>query len=256
MSDAIRYERTGPIARVTIDRPEKKNAFVATMREELAFALDRAAHDADVRVVVLGGAGGAFSAGGDLDYLAELASTGDVDGLRRLLEAGAHVVKTIRRMEKPVIAAVDGVAAGAGCSLACACDFVIASDRSRLALSFVKIGFVPDWGATFFLPRRIGAARTFRLSSTGEALDAATALDWGLVDRVVPADRFEYEVGLEAERLAGFSATSLSFQKYLIGSEEIPALEDALAREAEAQMACFETEDFRRVMAERKAPRG
>ena len=246
----IVYERDGAVARITIDRPEKKNAFVGTMREELAFALDRATNDPEARAVVLAGSGGDFSAGGDLDYLASLAAAQDLDGLSKLLEAGSTIVRTIRKMEKPVIAAVDGVAAGAGCSLAAACDVVIASDRARFRPLLREDRLRPRLGRHFFLPRRIGHARAFRMASSAEPIDAATALAWGLADRVVPADRFAEVLRAEATRLAATAPTSLGFAKYLIGSEEIPALEDALARETEAQLACFETDDFRKAVGQ------
>jgi 2-(1,2-epoxy-1,2-dihydrophenyl)acetyl-CoA isomerase len=252
MSGRIGYEKRGNVAWIRIDRPEAKNAFIGTMREELAFSLDRAHNDPSVRAAVLAGGGGVFTTGGDLDYLSGLAEREDFEGLRKLLDGGAQIVRTIRKIEKPVIAAVDGLASGAGCSLAAACDLLFASQRATFSLSFVRIGFVPDWGGTFFLPRRMGAARTFRMGSTGETIDASTALAWGLADRLFPVEGFEEAVEREAERFAALSATSLSFQKYLIGSEEIPALEDALARENEAQLACFETEEFRRAMAERR----
>ena len=252
-SDAILYEAIGRVVRITLNRPERRNAFSGTMREELAFALDRAANDPDCRVVVLTGAGAGFCAGGDLDALSKLSEKGDSDGLRRLLEAGGQVVRAIRKMEKPVVAAVDGAAAGAGCSLAAACDVVLASERAVFSLAFVKIGFVPDWGGTFFLPRRIGAARSYRMSSSGEPVDAATAATWGLADRVLPHEGFADSVLAEADRLAAGAPTSLSFQKYLLFHEEIPALDDALAREQEAQLACFETDEFREAMARRAA---
>ena len=118
MSGRILYERRGRSARITIDRPEKKNALAGAMREELAFAFDRAQNDPDAQVVVLAGAGGAFCAGGDLEALGALAEAGDANGARTLLEAGGRVVRAIRKIEKPVIAAVAGAAAGAGCSLA------------------------------------------------------------------------------------------------------------------------------------------
>jgi len=252
LSGQIRYDPQGQLARITIDRVEKKNAFAGTMREELAFAIDRAQNDPEVRVVVLAGAGKTFCAGGDLDSLASLSQAEDLEGARKLLESGGRVVRAIRKLEKPVIAAVEGFAAGAGCSLAAACDVVIAAESARFALSFVKIGLVPDWGGTFFLPRRIGAARTFHMSSSGEPIEARTARDWGLVDELVGDAEIEKAVTERAERLASWSPTSLSFQKYLIGSGEIPELEDALAREIEAQLACFETDEFRQAMARRR----
>src|SRR5947209_11769917 len=182
----IRTETANHITTITLDRPEKLNAFSGTMREDLLAALRTAADDRDCRVVIITGAGRAFCAGGDVEYMSGLQKKGDVESFRKLLNAGRDVVTQIAEMPKPVIASVNGIAAGAGCNLALACDYRIASDTAKLGETFVKIGVHPDWGGTWFLPRLVGASRAFELLTTGRMVDAAEALAIGMVDRVVP----------------------------------------------------------------------
>jgi len=134
------------ITTITLNRPEKLNAFAGTMREELIAALHAAAADSTCRVVVITGAGRGFCAGGDVEYMSGLQKNGEVAAFRKLLDAGREVVMSIAAMEKPVIASVNGVAAGAGCNLALACDYRIAADAAKFSESFVKIGMHPDWG--------------------------------------------------------------------------------------------------------------
>src|SRR3954452_7845743 len=182
----IRSETTAYITTITLDRPEKLNAFAGTRREELLAALRIAAEDEGCRVVIITGAGRAFCAGGDVEYMAGLQKKGDVDSFHKLLDGGRDIVTTIASMPKPVIASVNGVAAGAGCNLALACDYRIASDTAKLGETFVKIGIHPDWGGTWFLPRLVGPSRALELLTTGRMVDAAEALAIGMVDRVVP----------------------------------------------------------------------
>jgi len=182
----IRTQTQNHITTITLDRPEKLNAFSGTMREDLLAALRAAADDGDCRVVVVTGAGRAFCAGGDVEYMSGLQKNRDVDAFRKLLDAGRDVVTTIAEMPKPVVASVNGIAAGAGCNLALACDYRIASDTAKLGETFVKIGIHPDWGGTWFLPRLVGPSRAMELLTTGRMVDAAEALAIGMVDRVVP----------------------------------------------------------------------
>src|SRR5258708_8538041 len=145
----IRTETDNHVTTIPLDRPEKLNAFSGTMREELLAALRAAAGDPACRVVVITGAGRAFCAGGDVEYMSGLQKDGNVEAFRKLLDAGRDVVTTIVDMPKPVIASVNGVAAGAGCNLALACDYRIASDTAKLGETFVRIGIHPDWGGTW-----------------------------------------------------------------------------------------------------------
>src|SRR5438552_43895 len=169
------------ITTITLNRPEKLNAFAGTMREELLEAL----RAADGRVVVITGAGRAFCAGGDVELMAGLQREKNVAAFRKLLDAGGDVVMQIAAMPQPVIAAINGIAAGAGCNLALACDYRIASDQAKLGETFVRIGLHPDWGGTWLLPRLVGRSRAFELLASGRMIDAQEALAIGMVDRVV-----------------------------------------------------------------------
>ncbi|HUJ12325.1 MAG TPA: enoyl-CoA hydratase/isomerase family protein [Thermoanaerobaculia bacterium] len=184
------------ITTITLDRPEKLNAFAGTMREDLLAALRKAADDETCHVVVVTGAGRAFCAGGDVAFMHELQSRGDVEGFRRLLDAGAAVVTQIVEMPKPVIASINGVAAGAGCNLALACDYRIASSEAKLGETFVRIGLHPDWGGTWLLPRIVGRSRALELVMTGRMIDASEALAIGMIDRLAT------DLAAETRRLA------------------------------------------------------
>jgi len=190
------------VTTITLNRPEKLNAFSGTMREDLLQALETAEKDGACRVVVITGAGRAFCAGGDVEFMHGLRERNDVVGLSKLLDAGAAIIKRIATMSKPVIAAINGVAAGAGCNLALACDYRLASDSAKMAESFIRIGLHPDWGGTWFLPRLAGAGRAFELMMSGRAVDANEALAIGIVDRVVPAASFQAEVAALAKTFA------------------------------------------------------
>src|SRR5260370_583922 len=159
---------------ITLNRPDKLNAFGGTMREDLLAALRAAEADDASRVVVLTGAGRAFCAGGDVDFMSGLQKNDDVASFRTLLAAGKSIVNQIAEMSKPVIASVNGIAAGAGCNLALACDYRIASDAAKLGETFVRIGLHPDWGGTWLLPRLVGRSRAMELMMTGR-IDAVVA---------------------------------------------------------------------------------
>src|ERR1051326_1941458 len=177
----IRSCTSDKITTITLDRPEKLNAFSGTMREDLLAAL----RGAEGGVVVITGAGRAFCAGGDVEFMATLQETNDVERFRKLLDAGRDVVMQIATMPKPVIAAVNGVAAGAGCNLALACDYRIASEQAKFSESFVRIGLHPDWGGTWLLPRLIGPSRAVEMEGAGRFGGPDQTPADGLVDRVV-----------------------------------------------------------------------
>src|SRR5258708_29975431 len=158
------------ITTITLDRPDKLNAFAGTMREELLDALRMAESEKSCRVVVITGAGRAFCAGGDVDFMAGLQRNGNVDAFRKLLDAGREIVLQIANMPKPVIASINGVAAGAGCNLALACDYRLASSAAKLGETFVRIGLHPDWGGTWLLPRLVGYGRGLGRLPAGRAV--------------------------------------------------------------------------------------
>lgn len=228
---------------ITLNRPEKLNAFADRMRRELVDVVDRAAHDGDVRVLVISGAGRAFCAGADIAYLRELVATGNWDDARALVEAGNTLVSTIRALPKPVIAAVNGSAAGGGANLALACDLRVASDRASLGQTFNRIGLHPDWGGTYFLPRLVGPAKALEIILTGEMVDAQEALRIGLFNRVVPHDQLLEETRALARLLAAKPPVAVALAKRAVYEGSTAGLAQMLERELANQIRCFQTED-------------
>ena len=233
------------VTTITLARPEKLNAFSGTMREDLVAALREAAG----RVVVITGAGRAFCAGGDVEYMSGLQRDGDVQSFRRLLDAGRDIVTTIASLDKPVIACVNGVAAGAGCNLALACDYRIASDAAKFSQSFVKIGLHPDWGGTWSLPRLIGPGRAMEMLMTGRMVDANEALRIGLVDRVVPVAELEAETETLARAIAAGPPIAIAGIKRALRASEKNELRVQIELESEHQLAAFRSKDAAEGMA-------
>lgn len=244
------------IATITLNRPEKLNAFTGTMREDLLAALRECEDDADARVVVITGAGRAFCAGGDVEFMSGLQKSGDVDAFRELLDAGRDVILQIAAMSKPVIAAINGIAAGAGCNLALACDYRIASENAKLSESFVRIGLHPDWGGTWLLPRLVGRSRAMEILMTGRMVDAAEALAIGMVDRI--ASDLGASVDELARSLAAAPPIALAGIKRALLASESNDLRAQIDLESEHQLACFRSKDGAEGMAaffEKRAPR-
>ena len=244
------------VATITLNRPEKLNAFTGTMREDLLDALRACEDDAEVRVVVITGAGRAFCAGGDVEYMSGLQKSGDVDSFRTLLDAGRDVVLQIAMLSKPVIAAINGVAAGAGCNLALACDYRIASIAAKLSESCVRIGLHPDWGGTWLLPRLVGRSKAMEILMTGRMVDAAEALAIGRVDRVVSDLAAETETF--ARSLAAAPPIALAGIKRALLASESNDLRAQIDLESEHQLACFRSQDAAEGMAaffEKRTPR-
>jgi 2-(1,2-epoxy-1,2-dihydrophenyl)acetyl-CoA isomerase len=237
------------VATITLNRPEKLNALIGTMREDLLDALRACENDADVRVVVITGAGRAFCAGGDVEFMSGLQQSGDLAAFRALLDAGQEVILQIASMAKPVIASVNGVAAGAGCNLALACDYRIASDQARLSESFIRIGLHPDWGGTWLLPRLVGRSRALELCATGRAVDSAEALTIGMIDRVVPAADLAAETEKLARAFAAASPVALTGIKRALEASEKNDLRSQLELEADHQMECFQSDEARERIA-------
>jgi 2-(1,2-epoxy-1,2-dihydrophenyl)acetyl-CoA isomerase len=227
------------VATITLNRPDKLNAFTGTMREDLLEALRACERDESVRVVVITGAGRAFCAGGDVEYMHSLQQSDDVTSFEKLLDAGRDIVLQIASMPKPVIASVNGVAAGAGCNLALACDTRIASDAAKFSESFVRIGLHPDWGGTWLLPRLVGRGRALELLATGRMVDANEALAIGMVDRVVPAAELASETEKLARSIASASPIAIAGIKRALNANERNDLRTQLELEAEHQVACF-----------------
>ena len=231
--------REGAVLTITLNRPEVFNAFNRVLQLALRAALEDAA-DPSVRAVVITGAGRGFCAGQDLRELGELSgSIGDA------LEETYHPnVRLIRSLEKPVLAAINGPVAGAGLSLASACDVRVASDAASFVPGFAGIGLVPDAGGTWFLHRLLGFARAFEWMSSNRRLTADEALAWGLVSEVVPAASFEERVAAIAAEWATRPTRAVAMTKRLFESAHTATLEEQLALEAELQQGAMQTADF------------
>jgi 2-(1,2-epoxy-1,2-dihydrophenyl)acetyl-CoA isomerase len=236
-------ERSGNVATIRLNRPEKLNALNPEMGRALVQALLRASEDKEVRAVVVTGAGRAFCAGGDLNLLSDVRKRKATRELEALLVAGKEICMAIATMSKPVIAAVNGPAAGGGMNLALACDMRIASDQAKFAESFANIGLYPDFGGTYFLPRIVGLALAAELFYTAETLTAEDALRLGIVNRVFPAAQFDEEVLKIAESLAAAPPIALRDVKRTILADDRRTLEGKLDEEIRLQIHCFETED-------------
>ena len=244
--DNIKIGYEAGIATITLDRPEKLNAFAGHMRRDLAQALERTGSAQDVRVVIITGAGRGFCAGADVAYMAELMERQDVDEFTRLLGAGRRVLTAIRQMTKPVIASVNGPAYGAGFNLALCCDLRIASESASFSQSFVKVGLHPDWGGTYFLPRVVPTNLACEMFFLGDAITAERALQLGLVNRVVPDDVLAGETRKLAERLRDAPYRSIAAAKHAVYMSEESSLERMLQYETEAQLQCFQSEEARK----------
>jgi len=241
----ILSETRDAVTTITLNRPDKLNAFTGTMREDLVAALRSAAG----RVVVITGAGRAFCAGGDVEFMSSLQKNGDVAAFRKLLEAGREIVMQIATMPKPVIASVNGVAAGAGCNLALACDYRIASDSAKFAQSFVRIGLHPDWGGTWFLPRAVGRSAAFEMMATGRIVDAEEALHIGLADRVAPAASLGDETQKLARAIASGPPLAIAAIKRSLSVSERNDLKTQIDLETKNQLEAFKSNDFAEGMA-------
>ncbi|MGH9703429.1 MAG: enoyl-CoA hydratase/isomerase family protein, partial [Candidatus Acidiferrales bacterium] len=195
-------EHSGAIAILRMNRPERLNALNVELGRAIAEALARAAKDPAIRAVVLTGVGRGFCAGGDLALLYDVRKRNAAPELEKLLLAGKEICLTICDMPKPVVAAINGPAAGGGMNLALSCDIRIASDQASFSEAFARLGLYPDFGGTYYLPRLVGSARAAELFYTAETLSAADALRMGIVSHVVPQDRLEAETQALAERLA------------------------------------------------------
>jgi len=241
--DQIKVAEDNGIVTITLNRPERLNAFVGHMRRDLAETLEEAGSDPQVRAVIITGAGRAFCAGGDVHFMAELVERADTEEFARLLGAARRVILAIRQMTKPVIASVNGPASGAGFNLALACDLRIASRDATFSQSFVKIGFHPDWGGTYFLPRLVTPNKACELFFLGEAIDAAEALRLNIVNQLVAPEELESVTMQLAERLCAAPPIAVAAVKQAVYESGTSDLDDMMRYETEAQLRCFESED-------------
>jgi 2-(1,2-epoxy-1,2-dihydrophenyl)acetyl-CoA isomerase len=236
----VEVARDGAVLTITLNRPEVLNAFNAAMHGALLAAL-KEARDAEVRAVVVTGAGRGFCVGQDLQEFRE--APGDI---AERLRSGYHrTILAVQSLEKPVIAAVNGPAAGAGVSLACACDLRLAAEAAAFVPAFVGIGLVPDSGGSFFLARLLGPARAFGWMTQNRRLDAVQAQAWGLVSEVVATERLGERAAELAAMYAGLPTRAIGMTKRLFQHAATATLEEQLELEAQLQAAAVQTDDFR-----------
>jgi len=246
MTEMINYSAQEGVATLTLCRPKVRNALNAEMLHALQEALQRAQRDDDVRVLLLTGAGAAFCAGQDLTTFGQALRTGEIPDVQRLLDETYHpVIRAIYDMPKPVIAVVNGAAAGAGMSLALACDLRIMAEDAFFTAGFIHIGLVPDSGFTFFLSRLVGPARAFELAATGRRVAAGEALRIGLANQVAPTESLLPVAQEMARQLAQGPARAIAWTKQLLQGVAGLGLEEALQAEAALQAQAITTAEHR-----------
>jgi 2-(1,2-epoxy-1,2-dihydrophenyl)acetyl-CoA isomerase len=240
----ITSESRDGVARIVLNRPQALNAWTPDFGRELLAAVERAAAAPEVRAILITGAGRAFSAGADVKNPRELTAGGEPDLTRRLREIYNPVVLAVRAAPKPVVAAVNGPAAGLGCSLALACDLVVAAESAYFLLAFVHLGVMPDAGASLFLAERVGLVRAAELVMLGERLSAERAREWGLVNAVHPDEELlehAYELAL---RLAAGPTVALANMKRTLAAAAQATLAQHLELEARLQQSHAATSDY------------
>ncbi|HEY0070627.1 MAG TPA: enoyl-CoA hydratase-related protein [Chloroflexia bacterium] len=244
--ETILYDIDEGVLTITLNRPDVLNAFNRKMTDELQDAFKRAERDSEVRCIVLTGAGGAFSSGEDLK---SRSAEGDSDFGSTLRQRYNPLVSKMRNIEKPVLGSINGVAAGAGCSIALACDLRIASDKARFMEVFVRVGLVPDSGSSFFLPRLVGLGRALEMAFLGDEMGADEALRTGLVNRVVPAEELESATRELALRLAKAPTKAIGLAKRAINRALTMDLDQALDYEVYGQETAGASEDHKEGIA-------
>ena len=242
--ETVQWEQSGAIGRITLNRPETLNAWNAKFGADLKQVIQGEAAEPSVRAVLVTGAGRGFSSGADLKSGFEPAEDGKPDIRKELHELYHPIIAGVRRLEKPVVAAVNGPAVGIGCSLALACDLVLAAESAFFGLAFVNIGLMPDGGSTLFVPATVGKARAFEMALLGERVSSQQALDWGLVNRVYPDETLMDEANALVEKLAAGPTRSYASSKRALNNMLYPNLDGQLELEAELQHALGRTSDF------------
>jgi 2-(1,2-epoxy-1,2-dihydrophenyl)acetyl-CoA isomerase len=255
--ETVIWEQSDAVGRLTLNRPESLNAWTPQFGTELRDVIEGAATSQSVRAVLITGAGRGFSSGADLKAGFELADD-DKPDIRKELDGLYHpIIAAVRRLDKPVVAAVNGPAVGIGCSLALSCDLIMAAESAFFGLAFVNIGLMPDGGSTAFVPPAVGRARAFQMALLGERVPARQALEWGLVNWVHPDDRLMAEAEQLTERLAAGPTRSYASSKQALNHFIYGDLDAQLRLETELQHALGRTRDFAEGTAafvEKRAP--
>ena len=257
--ECLLYDVKDRIATLTLNRPERLNALGGTLREDLLDAVTKAGADDEVRVIVITGAGRGFCSGGDVKAMNEREKSGEAGGIReKFVPIRDRIVLALRDCPKPIIAAVNGAAAGAGMSMAMACDMRIASSAAKFSQAFVKRGLHPDWGGSWFLPRIVGTAKACELILTGDSIDAQTAMDLGILNAVVAPEALMDEAYKLAKKIADGPPVAIQLAKRAIYHNMDVDLKAGLEFESFAQNITKETEDYRegvKAFVEKRAPK-
>lgn len=261
MSDHLLTEIDGPVAYATFNRPEVRNALSMDMRRDMKDFLNEIEHDPKIRCAVFRGSGEHFMAGGDVKSFGEVVKTHGPQARRQMFEERIHelhpLVFQMRRLRKPIIASVRGGCAGFGMSFVLGCDLAIAADDAFFTLAYIHIGTSPDGSGTYFLPRTVGMKKAMEIAMLGERLDAATACELGIVNRVVAVDALAAETAKLAGRLAAGPTHAIANTKILLNNSLGNSLEAQLASEAESFADCAATEDWAegvRAFVEKRKP--
>jgi enoyl-CoA hydratase/carnithine racemase len=263
--ETLIYEKADGIARITLNRPERLNALGYPMEPEIGLAVDEAANDKDVRVLIITGAGRGFCAGGDFRYSklrngevsAEEAEIKGEAVPGKLIQRMFRGILTLQQMDKPTIAMVNGPAVGGGFDLALACDIRIGCPNTRFMMAFTRIGLVPGTGGTWFLPRIVGVPKALQLLYTGDFVEADEALKMGLLNELVPVDKLESETMALARKLAANPPMSLKLNKFMVYKGLNTDLETALGLSVACLHMCLQSEDHLegvRAFAEKRKP--
>lgn len=251
---AVLVEIKSAVATIRMNRPSAMNSLNDTLVNDMTAALTQVQNDPSVRAIVLTGNGKAFCAGGDLFYLTSLQQ---LTAARNFIAAAGNITSMIMNMEKPVIAMVNGVAAGAGFNLALACDIVFCAKSARFAQSFSKVGLVPDCGGMYLLPRVVGRHKAKELMFTADLIDAETALKLGVVNQVVDDAQLQEVTYQFADRMAASAPMAIALMKRVLNQSDNYDLATTLEFEANMQTLCMQTEDHKEGVAafkEKRAP--
>jgi 2-(1,2-epoxy-1,2-dihydrophenyl)acetyl-CoA isomerase len=256
--ETVQWEQSGAIGRITLNRPDTLNAWNVQFGRDLKEVVNERAADPSVRAVLITGAGRGFSSGADLKASFDPDPEDSLPNIKgRLHELYHPIIVGIRRLEKPVVAAVNGPAVGIGCSLALACDLILAAESAYFGLAFVNIGLMPDGGSTLFVPSAVGKARAFEMAMLGERVPAQQALEWGLVNRVHPDDELMDAANGLVEQLAAGPTRSYAGSKRALNNMLYPNFDEQLDLEAEIQHSLARTSDFLEgvgAFVEKRAP--
>jgi 2-(1,2-epoxy-1,2-dihydrophenyl)acetyl-CoA isomerase len=243
--ETIAVERRGGELRIALDRPETLNAWNIQFGRDMLDAVERAHDDDSVRAVVITGTGRGFSSGADLRQGFDMTDAGHPDVGTPLRTLYHPIIAGIRRLPKPVLAAVNGPAVGIGCSLALSCDLIVARESAYFSLAFVNIGLVPDGGSSLFVPARVGFTRAAEMAMLGEKIPAPKALEWGLINRVVADDAFEAEVDALGQKLAEGPTRSYAGTKRQLNNWLYTRMDEQLELETRIQEESAASGDFR-----------